>query len=98
MNKNISSINSLAKHLSRSEKVNSFDDENGQECGRIAHSLSDIEGSMVEIFEKLAPKLENENITPDEIDDVLFDIAGELRHIAYHINEPRYWKHIVSDS
>lgn len=90
-------INTLALNLSRSEKVNSFNGEGIEECGQIAHSLSDMESSMFEVYEKLLPKLLHENITPDKIEDVLFDIAEELRHVLYHIKTPRYWKHIVSE-
>jgi len=54
-------INKLASKLSRSDKVNSFDDDD-KECGILAHSLSDLEGAFSAFLDIHLPKLMAENI------------------------------------
>ncbi len=87
-------INKLASKLSRSDKVNSFDDDD-KECGILAHSLSDLEGAFSAFLDIHLPKLMAENIDAEEIEDILFDIGQDFNHILYHIKTPRYFRHML---
>jgi len=71
----------LAQNLRKSEKVNSFDSLEERESETLAHSILDIEESCKTLLNNLFPKLEPTTLSQDEINELLFDIGEELRHI-----------------
>jgi hypothetical protein len=95
---NASAINSFANKLSKSNKVNSYDTKDEKECGTIAHSFSDIEESFSKFLDVYLPRVVMDNLTPEEIEDILFDIGEEFRHILYHIKDLKYFRHLVFDT
>lgn len=84
----------ITENIKLSQKVNGFDDHEINEAGTIAHGLLDIEQSLSVIKHELLPALLSEDISEEKVDDVLFDIGEELRHILYHINDMRYYAYI----
>ena len=91
-------VNGLAHLLARSDKVNDLDTTDRKECGTLAHCFNDLEESFLVVLDVLLPKLIRAEIQPEEIEDVLFDIGQEFKHILYHIKDPKYFRHIVSES
>lgn len=84
----------LSEILRKSKKVNSFDKEDEREADTLAHSLLDMEQSFKTVANELLPKLSSNNLSEDEINDVLFDIGEHLRHILYHIKDPQFYKYM----
>lgn len=88
-------LNLITEVLSKSQKINSFNDGDEKECDILAHSLLDIEESSQEIVNNLLPKLLSEGISEEEIEDVFLDIGEELRHITYHIESPKFYRYLI---
>jgi hypothetical protein len=88
----------LAQNLRKSEKVNSFDSVEERESETLAHSFLDIEESCRTLLNNLFPKLETTTLSQDEINELLFDIGEELRHILYHINDPKFYDYLKEES
>lgn len=84
----------LAQNLRKSEKVNSLDSKEEKESESLAYSILDIEESCKTLLNNLFPKLELTSISEDEINELLFDIGEELRHILYHINDPKFYDYL----
>lgn len=84
----------LTNILSRSKKINSFNSNNEKEQDTLAHSLLDIEESSKKIIDSLLPKLISDDLSEEEIENILFDIGEELRHILYHIHTPKFYKYL----
>ncbi len=84
----------LTKAIEKSSKVNSFDTGEIREAAGIALGLLDMEESFLVIMNKFIPILASENITEEIVDETLFNIGEELRHILYHINDMRYYAYI----
>jgi len=84
----------LAQNLRKSEKVNSFDSLEERESETLAHSILDIEESCKTLLNNLFPKLEPTTLSQDEINELLFDIGEELRHILYHINDTKFYDYL----
>jgi len=84
----------LAQNLRKSEKVNSFDSLEERESETLAHSILDIEESCKTLLNNLFPKLEPTTLSQDEINELLFDIGEEMRHILYHINDPKFYDYL----
>lgn len=92
----VESINLLANKLQRFEFVRKFDSENEPEGSRLANSLSDLEQSFVEILENFLP-LVCSSSNEEEIKNALLDIGEELRHILYHIKDPKFFSYLIDE-
>lgn len=93
---NSSEIKKLAEKLQEYECVYKFDSDDEPEAWRIAHSLSDLEQSFKEILNNQLPSLLNAN-SEVEIHNSLIDIGEELRHIIYHIKDPKFFSYLFED-
>lgn len=87
-------LGKLIKNLEKSSKVNSYDSENEKESVRLAHAIIDMSESFKEILENLSPKLISNNVTEEEVEDILLGIGEELRHIIYHIKDPKFYEYL----
>lgn len=92
-----SEIKRLASVLSRCKSVTKFDTDQEKEAWTLSHCLSDLEGSFLVILEKHLPSLLSESITGEEVDEILHDIGEELRHILYHVRDPRFYRYLLDD-
>jgi hypothetical protein len=87
----------LADRLSKVNSVSRFDQPGEPQGATLAHSLTDLEQSFREILDMLLPKLLDESLTPDQLNDVLHDIGEELRHVLYHIKDPKFFGYLLED-
>ncbi len=86
----------ISNNLLKSEKVNEFDTVEEKEAFTLAHTFIDIKESF-EVYNELFQRISSENITKDEVDEILSDIGDELRHILYHIKDPKYYKYLSEE-
>jgi hypothetical protein len=84
----------LAENLARCEEVTKFDRGQDQEAWTLAHAFADLEESFRKLLENYFPKLLAPEIECGLIHDVLLDIGEELRHILYHIKDPRFFAYL----
>jgi hypothetical protein len=89
-------IDNLAKKLNKYECVRRFDSIDEPEAWRIAHSLCDLVDSFNDIRETYLPAL-NDADDEKSVNDILLDIGDELRHILYHIKDPRFFSYLMED-
>ena len=84
----------LVEKLKKCKSVSKFDTTDEPEAWRIVNSLSDLEEAFEEVTRVLLPRLVNtESI--NEAEDTLHDIGEELRHILYHIKDPKYFSYLL---
>jgi hypothetical protein len=84
----------LTRRLALVASVSRFDQSGEPQSATLAHALTDLEKSFREILDRLLPKLLDESLNPDQLDDVLLDIGEELRHVLYHIRDPKYFGYL----
>lgn len=53
----------------------------------IVHALVDIEESLNNIYHKIIPQLFENSLKTTEIQDLLWDIREDFRHVDYHIHD-----------
>ena len=54
----------------------------------IVHALTDIAASVEKVYGELLPKLLNEpDMATEALQDTLWDMREEFRHIQYHIDD-----------
>lgn len=95
--KYVKKLDLITKTLLKSRKVNSYDSNGELESDRLAHSLLDMEESFKKIIEVYLPKLTVNEISESEIDEALLDIGDELKHIIYHIKDPKFYRYLVNN-
>jgi len=95
--KYVEKLNVISENLRRSKKVNSFDSSHEKEADVLAYSLLDIAESSHLVLNKLLPKLVSDNVSEEVVDETLLDIGEELRHILYHIRDPKFYAYLRED-
>jgi hypothetical protein len=85
----------LTERLARLKAVSQFDQPGEPQAATLAHSLTDLEKSFREILDALLPKLLNESLDSDQLNEVLLDIGEELRHVLYHIRDPKFFGYLI---
>jgi hypothetical protein len=88
-------LSKLAAKLAECPAVTKYDAAGEKEAWTMAHAFIDLEGSFKSFLNDQLPKLLNDDLTPQEIHDLLLDIGDEFRHILYHINDPQFYKQLL---
>ena len=84
-------INQLADFLSRCPQVRQLNEGEYNEAGTLAQTFADLEDSFSKFLSCYLPKLAKREIGESEIKDYLLEIGEELRHVLYHIHDPKFY-------
>jgi hypothetical protein len=95
--KNVGEWEALAKKLSKCPEVTRYDTGEEKEAWTLAHAFADLEESFHAFLEVQLPKLVKGNLQPSEMHDLLLDIGEELRHILYHIQDPKFYRYLTPE-
>jgi hypothetical protein len=74
-------LNTLAHRLERSPKLQALDQDGAPRAWELAHGLLDLEESFRVVIQRLLPRLEQEELSAEQIEDLIQDVAEELRHV-----------------
>lgn len=85
----------LERRLADCSAVKNLSSEGWDEASTLVHSLADLEESFDRYANELLPRLLAAGADQDAIQDVLGDIADELRHVLYHIQDPKFFRHLI---
>lgn len=58
----------------------------------LAYAFSDIEESFRKFLDEQLPRLADPSLEGERLEDVLFEINEEFRHILYHLHEPTFFR------
>lgn len=94
---NAEDVKKLANRLAKCPQVQALDDAKEKEAWTLAHSFSDIEESLVALLEGQLPRLVEHELEPSEVHDLLLEIGEELRHVLYHIKDPKFYKYLQQE-
>jgi hypothetical protein len=78
--------------LRATQAVAQYDDTEHDEAEAVAHAVWDLDESFRKLTGEIFPKLEKSPLSKAQIQDILWEIRDELRHITYHINDCRSFK------
>jgi len=87
------SLERIKNVLDISNHVRSFDCKEEKEIDVLSVHLLDIQESSMKITKLINELKSNSFSNEDQVNDILFDIGEELKHILYHINESRFYKY-----
>jgi hypothetical protein len=85
----VARIKELTTRLAAIDLVARLDPE---EPETLAIALADIEESMRKFLETQLPRLTDSTVRGEALEDLLFDIREEFRHIAYHFHDPHFFR------
>jgi hypothetical protein len=88
----------LERRLSDCSAVKKFSTSDWDEANALAHSLADLEESFERYTRELLPRLLASGADQDSVTDVLAEIAEELRHVLYHVQDPKFFRHLTDTS
>ncbi|GHT17522.1 hypothetical protein FACS189429_1790 [Bacteroidia bacterium] len=91
-NQFVEKLNTLASVLNQSSLVNSFDVGKEKETYNLAVSLLDIKEAIENVNNQI--NLLQIDMTEDAINDILWDIGEEFRHILYHILHSKFYNYL----
>ncbi len=91
-------VKELARRLDGCEAVKKLDGPGHWEAGTLAHALADLERTFWDFLSARLPRLLMPEDSPEQIRDVLLAIGEDLRHIQYHIQDPRFFAYLPGES
>lgn len=63
-----------------------------EEPETLVQAFSDLEGSFRVFLDDQLPKLADPKLKGEQLEELLMEIQGELRHILYHIHDPKFFR------
>ena len=87
-------LKELAERLEISQHVKRYDTPEEKQTWTLAHNLLDLEESFRTFLDQQLPRLKKEELTSDQINDILVEIGEELRHILYHIRDSEFYSYL----
>lgn len=92
------SVRRLAERLSKLPQVSKRSDGAHDEAWTLVHAFEDLEASCQVLLEKQLPRLTDEELSDGELYDLLLEIGEELRHVLYHIDDPRFFDYLKEET
>lgn len=92
--KDATDLKALAERLSKCPEVAKLDKGEEREAWTLAHTFGDLEESFRKFLEDQLPRLIQDQLEVSEIHDLLLEIGEELRHILYHIKDPKFYRYL----
>lgn len=93
----IEQVVALEKTLSRLTTVTRLDTPDHRESDALAHAINDLDDSFLTLSQTLFPRLKSEGLDSKAVQDILWDIREELRHVVYHIRDCGTFKDILDE-
>lgn len=85
----VEAMRALEKRLERCPALARYGKD---EAMSLAYNFAELEQSMQTFLREELPKLLDPSVEGERIDDLLFEIREEFRHILYHIHDPEFFR------
>jgi hypothetical protein len=83
--------------ISRCSKVRELDRSDEPEASTLAHAFLDLEESFRRFIDEHLPELSRSDLSEQQVCDRLHEIGEELRHVLYHIRDPRFYDYLFAN-
>ena len=87
-------LKALAERIDVCQQVTRYDVDGEKQAWTLAHSFLDLEESFRVFLEEQLPRLRDERLSCEEIEEVLLEIGEEFRHILYHVETPKFYAYL----
>ena len=90
----IDKLKAIKINLSKSKVVTVHNVKLEDQADTLANAFIDIEESMRVIINELLPKFYLNNLKQEEVENLIFEIGEEFRHIIYHIKDTKVYDYL----
>jgi hypothetical protein len=90
-------LKTITHNLEKCERVNRYSTKEENQADTLANVFIDIESGLKKIIQEQIPKLYLNELTEEEVDDLILDIGEDLRHLIYHVNDTKVYNYLKSD-
>ena len=87
----------ISENLARSKKVVAYTTDFHDEPDSIANAILDLEATFGVLTKEVFPKLLEPTADVTSLEEVLWEIRDNLRHIVYHIRDCKSFKDALDD-
>ncbi|WP_138484934.1 hypothetical protein [Dyadobacter bucti] len=94
----IQKLRALMANLERSSILNKLSTKEDNQIDTLANALIDIEESLKKVINEHIPHFYQNELSEEEVEDIIFDIGEELRHLLYHINDTKVYNYLKPNS
>ena len=92
----IEKLNAIIKNLEKCQSGTKYSTVEENQADTLANSFLDIEEALNIIRDQI-PKFYLNHLDASEVDDLIFDVGEELRHILYHIYSTKVYDYLRED-
>lgn len=85
----------IAERLAKLPQVTRYDNGEHKEAWSLSHAFLDLGDSFKKFNSEYLPQLLRDDLSDEELIDILHDIGMEFQHILYHIHDPKYFSHLA---
>ena len=82
-------MEALYRRLQQYQPVAKLSSGDRDEPGTLTHAIADLADASRDYL-ALLPRLLDDRLTDDELDDALFNLTMVLQHMRYHIEDSRF--------
>ncbi len=87
-------LKQLEMKLSGCPDVTRFNSDDIPESQTLAHALLDLEEAFLMFLREQLPRLESAPSGSPDLGNCLLDIGENLRHILYHLRDPKFFQYL----
>ena len=87
-------LKGIADRLSICEQVTRYDTAEEKQAWTVAHDLLDLAESFRTFLNEQLPRLNDGNLSAEELNGLLLDMGEEFRHIQYHIRNSEFYAYL----
>jgi hypothetical protein len=87
-------LKQIAERLDTCQQVKRYDTPEEKQAWTLAHSFLDLAESFSRFLNEQLPRLKDEGLSDDQINELLIEIGEEFRHILYHLRDPEFYAYL----
>lgn len=87
-------LKQIADRLDACPQVKRYDTPEEKQAWTLAHSFIDLAESFGKFLNEQLPRLKDEGLSGEQINEVLLEIGEEFRHILYHLRDPEFYAYL----
>src|SRR5271155_1599948 len=90
-------VSKLVDTLARCPHVTEFDEGPNKASTSLAYCFDSLEGHFREFLDNQLPRLEDGNLSAQEVCDLFQDVGTTFGQILWHIGLPKFYRYLKDD-
>ncbi len=87
-------LKQIAERLSLCQQVTRYDTADEKQAWTLAHNFLDLAESFRTFLNQQLPKVKDESLSCEQLNELLLEIGEEFRHILYHLRDAEFYGYL----